>query len=154
MYSFLLAAHSLFRWLVLISLVYTLFRAFRGLATNKKFSAFDNMIRHTSATIAHIQLLLGITLYYISPVIRYFLSHYSEAVEDRPVRFFGMEHSTMMLTAVILITIGSFRAKRRPTDKQKFRTIAIWYSIALLIILINIPWPFSPFSARPWIRGF
>jgi len=153
MYALLLAAHSWFRWLVQVSLVYALYRAYRGWLGDKAFSRLDNTLRHTTATIAHVQLVLGLWLYFVSPVIDHFLHDFGEAIHDRQLRFFGMEHSTMMFIAVAFITLGSSLAKRKPTDKQKFRTMATWFSIALLIILTSVPWPFSPFTARPWFRG-
>jgi hypothetical protein len=152
MYSTLLAFHSLFRWLVLASLVFAIFRGVQGWRSGKSFSKFDNAVRHNTATIAHVQLMLGIWLYSISPIIRYFLSNFKEAVHQREVRFFGMEHSLMMLTAVVIITIGSFKAKRAGTDQQQFKIMAIWYAVALVILLSSIPWPFSPLVSRPWIR--
>ncbi|MBN9299183.1 MAG: hypothetical protein J0I41_19435 [Filimonas sp.] len=152
MYAIILTIHSLVRWLVLVSIIYAIYRACKGWKTNRTFSRADNLIRHTTATIAHIQLLLGICLYCISPLVQYFLHSYKEAKHNRGIRFFGMEHSTMMLLAVVVITIGSAYAKRRATDKLKFKTMAIWYSIALLIILLMIPWPFSPLASRPYMR--
>ena len=154
MYPFLLALHSLCRWLVLLSLLYAIYRAYRGWLGSRPFSAHDNTTRFVTATIAHIQLVLGLWLYFTSPLIDYFLHNYRACVHQRATRFFGMEHSTMMLTAIIVITIGSAMAKRKDTDRKKFKAMAIWYSIALLILLINIPWPFSPFAGRPWVRGF
>jgi hypothetical protein len=118
------------------------------------FSKLDNFIRHTTATIAHIQLILGIWLYFVSPVVDYFLHNFSDAVHLREIRFFGMEHSLMMFIAVVIITIGSAKAKRKPTDKEKFKTVAIWFGIALFIILLNIPWKFSPLISRPYFRTF
>lgn len=154
MYSTLLAFHSLLRWLVLASLLYTTYRAYKGWFSGKSFSAFDNSVRHITATIAHIQLIAGLWLYFISPVIKYFLNNFKDAVHERPIRFFGMEHSTMMLAAIIIITIGSASAKLKNTGKEKFKTIAIWFSIGLLVILISIPWPFSPLVSRPYFRAF
>ena len=60
----------------------------------------------------------------------------------------------LALIAVIIITIGSMLAKRKINDRDKFKTMAIWYSIGLLVILANIPWPFSPLVSRPWFRIF
>lgn len=154
MYQTILAIHSLVRWAVLAGLLFSLYRAYRGLLLQKPFSRFDNAVRHWTATIAHIQLVLGLCLYFISPVIRYFLQDYKDAVHVRAIRFFGMEHSLMMLTAIILLTIGAAKAKRKAADSDKFRTMAIWYTIALIIILINVPWPFSPFAGRPYYRPF
>jgi uncharacterized membrane protein len=68
--------------------------------------------------------------------------------------FFGIIHIVLMLVAIILITIGSAMAKRKTGDEQKFKTILLWYSLGLLLILIAIPWPFSPLAQRPYMRFF
>jgi putative Mn2+ efflux pump MntP len=154
MYTTLLAFHSLFRWLVLTSLLFSVFLAYRGWFSKKNFSPFNNLVRHWTATIAHIQLILGLWLYFISPIIDYFLHSYKDAVHQREIRFFGMEHSLMMALAIVIITIGSAKAKRKQTDKEKFKTMAVWFSVGLLFILISIPWPFSPLVSRPYFRPF
>jgi hypothetical protein len=154
MYPTVLALHSLVRWFVLTSLIFAIVRACNGWFLKKKFSRFDNAVRHWTATIAHIQLVLGLLVYFVSPIINYFLHHYKDAVHERQVRFFGMEHSIMMITAIVIITIGSAKAKRQPTDHGKYKTMSIWFTIALLIILTSIPWVFSPLASRPYFRAF
>jgi cytochrome c biogenesis factor len=154
MYSVLLTFHSLFRWLVVISLLIAIFRAYQGWLANKPFTRFDNALRSATVTIAHIQLVLGISLYCISPVVRYFLNYFKVAVHERGTRFFGMEHITMMLIAIVLMTIGSAKSKRKATDQQRFKTLAIWFTIALVIIFASIPWQFSPLTSRPYFRWF
>lgn len=154
MYSILLSTHSLVRWLVLISLLVAIFQAYKGWLGSKPFTKSDNIVRNATVTITHIQFVLGIVLYCISPVVRYFLGYFKTAVHQREIRFFGMEHITMMLIAVVLITIGSMKSKKQPTDKQRFKTIAIWFTIALIIILASIPWQFSPLISRPYFRSF
>ena len=154
MYTFLLSLHSLVRWFVLATLVFSLYRAYSGWLQDRSFTAFDNKVRVITTTVAHTQLVLGLWLYFVSPIVDYFLHHFTEAVHLREIRFFGMEHITMMLTAVVLITIGSIKSKRRATDVGKFKTIAIWYSITLFIIFMSIPWSFSPLTSRPLLRPF
>lgn len=154
MYPVLLLLHSYNRWLVLISLLLALLRSYRGWLRRKPFTAFDNKVRHITATIVHIQLILGLWLYAISPLASYFLNHFKEAVKQREIRFFGMEHSLMMLSAVVLITIGSAKAKRQVSDRQKFRTMAVWFTLGLVVILSSIPWQFSPLISRPSFRTF
>ncbi len=154
MYAMALAFHSLMRWLVVAILVFALFLSYRGWLQHKRFTPFHNRIRIITATIAHVQLLLGLWLYYISPLTSYFLHNYKTAIKERSVRFFGMEHAAMMLVAIIIITVGSASAKRKTGDKQKFKTMAIWFTIAFVIIIINIPWKFSPMASRPYFRPF
>jgi len=152
MYYTLLLLHSAVRWLVLTSLLTALYRAVTGYAGNKPFSTLDDSIRHWTATIAHIQLILGITIYFQSPVVKYAVAESQSAlVTDHS--FFKYIHISLMLLSVVLITIGSAIAKRKDTDREKFQTMLIWFGLALIIIFMAIPWPFSPLAARPYIRS-
>jgi NADH:ubiquinone oxidoreductase subunit 2 (subunit N) len=65
-----------------------------------------------------------------------------------------MEHITMMFLSVALLTVGSSSAKRKRTDKEKFKTIAVFFTLGLLIIFLSVPWAFSPFTSRPYFRLF
>jgi len=154
MYQVLLALHSATRWLVLGSLLLAISKGIQGYRRGKIFSKADNRLRHITATIAHVQLMIGYTLYFTSPLITFFRNNFSEAKKEIGYLFFGLIHIILMTTAIILITIGSAISKRKPTDTSKYLTITLWYSIALLIIFIAIPWPFSPFAGRPLIRAF
>ncbi|MDO6517755.1 hypothetical protein [Zobellia uliginosa] len=152
MYQALTFGHSVVRWLVLLSLLYSIFRAYRGYFKNLNFSRHDNRIRHWTATLAHIQLLIGILLYTQSPIVSYFWKHTDEALEHIDTTFFGLIHMVLMLLAIVLLTIGSALTKRKPSDREKFKTQLLWFSVALTIIFIAIPWPFSPFANRPYFR--
>ncbi len=154
MYSTVLALHSLFRWFVVISLCYAIYRAYRGYVNQLEFSTLDNKVRHWAVTIAHVQLTLGILVYIKSPIIQYYFSDLKNLISDWNLTFFGLIHFILMISAVIIITIGSAKAKRKKTAPEKFKTMLIAYSIALFIIFIAIPWPFSPLANRPYIRAF
>lgn len=152
MYQTLTFYHSIVRWLVLASLLYSIYRAYKGYTSNAQFSKTDNSIRHWTATIAHIQLVIGITLYTQSPIIKYFWKNFNEAIHNIDTAFFGLLHIILMLIAIILITIGSALSNRKTTDKEKYKTMVVWFSISLIIIFIAIPWPFSPLANRPYFR--
>lgn len=152
MYQTLTFYHSILRWLVLASLLYAIYRAYKGYTSNAQFLKTDNATRHWTATISHIQLVIGITLYTQSPIIKYFWNNFNEAIHNLDTAFFGLLHIILMLTAIILITIGSALSKRKITDKEKFKTMLVWFSISLIIIFIAIPWPFSPLANRPYFR--
>lgn len=152
MYQALTFYHSIMRWLVLSSLLFAIYRAYKGYTLNTQFSKTDNAVRHWTATIAHIQLVIGTTLYTESPIIKYFWHNFNEAIHNLDTAFFGLLHIILMLTAITLITVGSALSKRKTTDKEKFKTMLVWFSISLLIIFIAIPWPFSPLANRPYFR--
>jgi uncharacterized membrane protein len=154
MYAGLLVIHSLFRWVVLLLLLTGIYRASARYRTNKPFTKADNAIRHWTATAAHIQLIFGILLYIKSPLVHYFWNHSTALIASIDFTFFGLVHFGMMIIAVVLLTLGSAMAKRKLSDKEKFKTMFIWFLLALVLIFIAIPWPFSPFANRPYYRTF
>jgi hypothetical protein len=135
MHQSLLTAHSIFRWPVLISLLISIYKAWQGQRKLLSFTKVDNSLRHWTATIAHIQLLMGIILYTQSPVAKAMVSEIKHGWSE-PV-FFGLVHISLMLMAIVFIT-----------------TILTYFSIGLCIIFIAIPWPFSPLAQRPYLRLF
>lgn len=152
MYQTLTVVHSLTRWAVLIFLVLALIQAYTGLKKQRTFSATDNFIRHWTATIVQIQLVIGLFLYFISPMVSYFWDNTSKAFENFEIFFFSLIHFLFMTIAVSIVTIGSMLAKRRERDEEKFRTMFNYFLIALILIFIAIPWPFSPLAHRPLWR--
>ncbi|HAN77193.1 MAG TPA: hypothetical protein DCQ31_05170 [Bacteroidales bacterium] len=140
MYPLVLQTHSILRWVVLIALLYVIIKAFVGWFAGKQYTKLDGKISFLAVSLTHVQLLFGATLFFISPKIDYFLNNFKTAVKESDIRFLAMEHTALMLIAVVLITVGSALVKRKQTDKAKFKTAAIWFSIGLLIILASIPW--------------
>lgn len=153
MLTLLLFFHSLIRWAVLVTLLWSIFRAHQGYYGKHVFTTGDDKLRHWTATTAHIQLMLGILLYTQSPNAKFSLHVTGTNGQITQPFFFGVLHLLFMLLAIVVITIGSAMAKRKLTDSEKFKTILIWFSIALLIIFIAIPWPFSPLAQRPYIHS-
>ncbi|WP_345955810.1 hypothetical protein [Mucilaginibacter sp. PAMB04168] len=153
MYPFLISLHSLWRWLVLGSLIYSIYVSYNGFISKKKFTAAADNLRHWTATIIHIQLVLGMSIYIQSPVVKYHLLDSPHNLINEQY-FFRYFHLAMMLVAVILITIGSARAKRSKDGVEKYRIMFKWFSLGLAVIFIAIPWPFSPLTSRPYIRSF
>jgi len=154
MYPTLLVLHSVFRWLVLACLVLSICRAAIGLINDRQFTKTDNSIRHWTATAAHIQLTVGILLYTQSPLVASFWHHPQTGIYNLNLTFYSIIHLLLMLLSIVVLTIGSAMAKRKTMDREKFRTMLIWFSIALVLILIAVPWPFSPLSGRPYLRTF
>ncbi len=153
MFAFLLALHSLFRWIILMLLLLNLYHAVHGIRHQRSFSKTDNLLRHWAATAMHMQLIIGIVLYSKSALVAYYWSVNDTPKASDPA-FFALIHLLLMVAAVVIISIGSALVKRRGDDRVKFMTTLTWYSIGFLILLIAIPWPFSPLSHRPFIRPF
>jgi hypothetical protein len=149
MYLPLLVVHSCLRWIALALLLYSIYRAFGGYIANGKFLGSDNALRHWTATVLQVQMTIGLILYFNSPFVSAYMNNVSDEAESS---FFALVHSGLMFTAVVIISIGSAMAKRQPTDQQKYKTMLVWFCIGLLIILVAIPWPFSPLAQRPYFR--
>lgn len=153
-YTLTLNLHSWNRWAVLISLIciatISLYRWKKQLPFTKAYRIGQII----TVSIAHLQLIIGLYLYFISPISNYFLSHFSESIHDRELRFFGMEHIFVMLIAIGVITVGNSKVKKAETDEQKFKLLFIWFGIGLVLILSSIPWSFSPLISRPLFRSF
>jgi hypothetical protein len=90
--------------------------------------------------VAHIQLLIGLGWYFMSPWFKALKENSGEVMADQATRLLAVEHPIMMILAIILITIGWSKHKKKTTDSAKFKTFAIFYGIALLLILYRIPW--------------
>src|SRR4051812_35485618 len=103
----MLFLHSIMRYLVLASLVYAVYRAYTGYRYNTSFTKTDDAVRHWTATIAHLQLLIGIFVYTQSPIIKYFWRNFAEAIHQQDTSFFALIHISLMVTAIVVLTIGS-----------------------------------------------
>ena len=126
--------HSGLRWVVLVLLIWAIVNAFSA----KRFEKKHKMINLFSLVTLHIQLVIGLIQYFTSAKVQFTTGWMKEPL----LRFYGMEHLAGMLLAIILITIGYSKAKRKENDADKFKVIRLFYSIGLIIILLSIPWPF------------
>lgn len=127
--------HSLLRWILLILLVVLVSKAVIG--GSKRFFEKDRKLALFILIAAHIQLLIGFSLY--------FMRGYHEVLGEMgnaAIRFKSLEHPLGMLIAIILITMGYGRIKRGASDAAKFKAVKVFFGIALIIILVSIPWPF------------
>jgi uncharacterized membrane protein YozB (DUF420 family) len=141
MYSALLALHNLLRWIVILLAVLALVQAYRGWLGKRAWSETDRKTGLFFGMALDIQLLVGLILYFfLSPTTRAVLQNFGRAMSDPNLRFFGLEHFFYMLIAVILVHIGTARAKRAELPEIKHRNAAIFYTLAVIIILIAIPW--------------
>lgn len=137
----LVHAHSGLRWVVLILLVAATFKALLKWRSNAPFTEGDRKLNLFTMIGAHVQLVIGFALYFISPKVVEF-SKFGEAMKETVSRFYAVEHTIGMLLAIILITIGYSKSKKATDENKKFKTAFIFFGLALLIVLASIPWPF------------
>lgn len=145
MLSGLSHAHSGLRWVVLGLLLFAIFNAF---TRKNNFEKKDKMIYLFGMISVHVQLLIGLILYFISSKVS-FAEGWMKA-NDGFFRFYGMEHLLGMIIAITLITIGRKKSDKVTDPAQKHKIIRVWYTIGLIIILAMIPWPFREALKGAW----
>ncbi len=136
MYNFIQKFHSGWAYLALLLLVITVVNSVIGMVSKKEFTAKDRKIALFGLIFAHVQLLVGLILYFVSPLGKDSLGQMSDAT----ARLTSLEHPLINIIAIVLITIGWSKHKKSTTGESKFKTISIFYGLGLLLILARIPW--------------
>jgi len=150
----LLHLHSFLRWIILILALAAIFKSFSGMQSGRPYTASDKKTGLFLMISAHTELLIGLLLYFVSPLgVKNFSNSGASVVMKDPVyRFFAVEHLVAMIIAIVLITLGKGVAKKTIPDAAKHKRAFWFFLIALVIILASIPWPFRLAGAgRGWI---
>jgi hypothetical protein len=139
MYPAFQHTHSLLAYVFLALMLFLLFRVLQGYTNRRPFSDGTRKLALVSLIFAHVQLLLGLGLYFVfSPMG--FKNLNSATMKDSISRLFALEHPLMMVLGIVFITIGYSRSKRAGNDIGKYRQLLIFYAVGLLLILSRIPW--------------
>lgn len=147
MYTGLVHLHSTLRYVVVILLIVSIVQAFLRGYGNQPFTDGNRKLYLFTLISVHIQLIIGLALYFISPYVQ--LDNMAAVMKDPQLRFWAVEHIATNIIGIILITIGYSSAKRATTDKAKHTRTAIFYLIGFILIMTAIPWPWSR-VARGW----
>ncbi len=154
MYTGLLHLHSVLRWVILILLLVAIYKSFAD--RNKAFTAGHRKTGLFLMICADIMLLLGLYQWVTGPwgLKSIQTNGMSVVMKNASFRFFAIEHLVGMLIAIILIHVGYSYAKKDVPDSVRHKRAVLFYGLALLIILIMIPWPFRAVGAgRTWFPG-
>lgn len=148
MYQTLLILHSWSRWFVVIFGLIAVYRAYVGWTGRRPFLSADNGISAAFSGFVWLQVIIGLGLYFgLSP---YGLKAMKQAgaMHDPTKRFFGMEHVAVMILAAIVAQVGRIVVKKTADSTQKHRKALLYFGVALLLVLIMIPWgiwnPYRP----------
>ncbi|WP_207536352.1 cytochrome B [Desertivirga arenae] len=133
MYSAFLTTHSIIRFAVIIASVLSILLAFAGWFGNKEYTKGNKVLNLLALISAHLQLVVGLILYFISPIVN--SAEFGAAMKNSSLRYWKVEHMAMMIIAIVLITVGYSKSKRALASVDKHRTIAIFYTIAVIVVL-------------------
>ena len=136
MYNFIQKFHSGWAYLALLLLVFAVINSVIGMSSKKEFTTKDRKIALFGLIATHIQLVVGLILYFVSPLGKAAFGNMS----DSALRLTSLEHPLVNIIAIVLITIGWSKHKRATESQAKFKSIVIFYGLGLVFILSRIPW--------------
>ena len=136
MYTFVQKFHSGWAYVALLLLVFAVVNSFLGKSSKKEFTAKDRKIALFGLIATHIQLVVGLILYFVSPLGSASIGQMAES----DVRLTWLEHPIINILAIVLITIGWSKHKREESNNGKFKKIALFYLLGLVLLLAMIPY--------------
>ncbi len=141
MYATLLTVHNLLRWAVLLGGLYAITKSVLGIMHKRDFTKQENMAHALFVGFCHLQLVLGLILYFISPVVDQALANgMGAAMKDPATRFVAVEHISTMVIAIVLIQVGRTLSKKQTEAMAKHKKALVFFSIGFVLILSRIPW--------------
>lgn len=141
MYNIALLLHSYTRWLVLVALLFALYRAWSGWLRQREWTIWDRRAGLFFAVLITVQFFFGVLLYFQpAGLAQAAVRDFGAAMQVRELRFFGLEHPLQMTIALGLAHMRWARSRKSPETRKKFRWAVICYTLAALAILIAIPW--------------
>jgi len=136
MHTILNAIHSYNRYLILAALAAVLFLSWKGWMGKSAYGKADNAAGAALLGLCHLQLLVGLIQYaFTSAYTQTAFADFGAAMKDNWMRYFAVEHITAMLIAIVLVQLGRTFSKRKSDDTAKHKTVAIYTTIATLLIV-------------------
>ncbi|MES2862547.1 MAG: hypothetical protein V4666_00360 [Bacteroidota bacterium] len=128
--------HSTLAYAILAVLTIAVINAFLGLSAKRNFTQKDRSLSLIALILSHIQLVVGLILWFDSPLGKAAMSQMSNSV----MRLTAVEHPLTNIIAIVLITIGWSKHKKEISSNGKFKKIGIFYALGLILFLSRIPW--------------
>jgi cytochrome c biogenesis factor len=139
MHPALLHTHNALRWIVLVAGLLAIVRALQGLKGDRPYAP-TRRIGVLFMVSLHVQLLIGLLLFVVSPYVQSAMADMKATMADAPTRFFIAEHPTLMVIAVVVMTVGSIVAKSAADDAARHRKLLVFSVVTMLLLLAGIPW--------------
>ena len=140
MYNILKTVHSYWAFLVLTILFIAILNALIRIISKKSFNSTDLRISLFGLIFSHIQLLIGLILYFISPWFDQWSSLGMGVMKNNESRLYLVEHPITNILAIFFITIGWSLHKKQSESSKKFLRIFLFYGFGYILLLSRIPW--------------
>jgi len=145
-YKATLHLHNLTWWIILLTGLWAILRVWRGWLAQTPWTRHERLPGLAFSSALATQLLIGLALYFQSPVVRTLFTGGATGLERLIATFFGLIHPLTMFTAVVLGQAGFSVSKRLSDDRRKYRTAVICYTAALVVLLLAVPWPWLSYG--------
>src|SRR4051812_36427167 len=144
MYTGFLHLHSFLRWVILVLAFVAIYKSYTGMRSGRPFTTGDKKVGLFLLISAHTELLISLYQWFAGPWGLHNIkdSGMKVVMKEEMFRFYAVEHVVMMIIAVALITIGKGVAKKNIPDAVKHKKTFWFFLVALIIMLVMIPWPF------------
>lgn len=152
MYENALILHNALRWVALAAVLYAFLRAVSGWRSGRPCAKADRTASLVATIAVDLQLTLGLLLYFVwSPQVKSALQDMGAAMKNTELRFWAVEHASLMLLAIVLVHVGKILARKAKTDNARHRRTALFFGLALVLMVVGTAWPSSKVP-RPWLR--
>ena len=142
MHNTLLIIHSLIRWAIVLTGLWAVIRALKGVSGKTPYTGADKKAGLFFMIFLDLQLLVGLVLYFFSSEfgIKAFQQYGKEVMHNGGLRYYAVEHAFVAIVAIALVHIGRAKVKKTTLDAQKHKTSLIFFALALIILATRIPW--------------
>ncbi len=130
----LILVHSYLRYFVLLALVLVILKSTIGWVQGKPYGKWDNKLGLYLMIFTHMQFLVGVIVYFSSDLVQFA----GASMKNPELRYWLVEHSSMMLIAIVLITMARVTSKKMTADVAKHRRMVVFNLLALVMILVAI----------------
>ena len=154
MYQIMIYAHSWLRWIIVIAGLLAAILAIGAWMRNRGLKKNHRILNGVFVGSLHLELILGLTLYLVySKLVVIGDENMGAIMKDSTLRYWNVEHITTMIIAVVIAQVGSSSSRRAKVPRKASGRAALFFSIAMLLILVTIPWPFKGrFQGKPYFR--
>ena len=148
MYSAILTVHSYLRYALLLLVLLVVLRYVAGLLRSRAWNGGDEALGRWMIRVWDLQFLLGLVLYFLSPIVQFGFANFGEAMGDRQIRQFLIEHPVLNLLAIGALHMGWIRASKAADDRGRRVRVLLFIAVATVLVVVSIPW-----SGRPLLRA-
>jgi heme A synthase len=139
-YTGLLHSHRILAYLFIITSLAAVILALVNRLQNKPSSKTLNILTLASLATGHLQLILGLSLYFVGPWFGLLSENPGEVMRDSGLRYFAVEHISTNLIGIALVTVGRVRFKKHTIDSRKHQAVIAFIGLGLLLIASRVPW--------------